>query len=78
MMGPYEAGFFDQCVYAAPAVVWYARANGTGDGKVAISPIGSPSALDAVTKPGDVIILLPSEAAFETERIPLCRYVPPL
>jgi hypothetical protein len=49
----------------APAGVWYARANGTGDGQVATNPIGSPSALEAVTKPGDVIILLPSEAAFE-------------
>jgi len=49
----------------AHAAVWYARAKGTGDGKAATSPIGSSAALDAATKPGDVIILLPGEASFD-------------
>ena len=49
----------------AHAAVWYARAKGTGEGKTATSPIGSSSALDVATKPGDVIILLSSEAAFD-------------
>ena len=45
--------------------VWFARAEATGDGTSAASPIGSSAALDAATKPGDTIILLPGARAFD-------------
>lgn len=50
---------------AARGSAWYARAHGTGDGKTRANPIGSSAALDAGTKPGDVILLLPGEAPFD-------------
>jgi hypothetical protein len=49
----------------AKAAVWFARAGAVGDGTSAASPIGSSAALDAATKPGDVIILEPGEAPFD-------------
>jgi len=49
----------------ASASVWFVRANGTGDGKAETNPIGSSSALDVATKPGDVIILLPGATPFD-------------
>lgn len=57
--------FLTASIAPARAALWYARAQGTGDGRTAASPIGSSSALEAATKPGDVIILLPGEAAFD-------------
>jgi hypothetical protein len=41
--------------------VWFARAKASGDGTSPASPIGSSPGLDAVTKPGDMIILLWSD-----------------
>jgi hypothetical protein len=45
----------------AGAAVWFARAKATGDGTSPASPIGSSLVLDAVTRPGDMIILLASD-----------------
>ena len=45
----------------ANAAVWFARAKASGDGTSPASPIGSSTGLDAVTKPGDMIILLVSD-----------------
>jgi hypothetical protein len=41
--------------------VWFSRAQASGDGTSPARPIGSSIGLDAVTKPGDVIILLASD-----------------
>jgi hypothetical protein len=41
--------------------VWFARAQASGDGTSPAKPIGSSIGLDAVTKPGDVIIVLASD-----------------
>jgi hypothetical protein len=49
----------------AKAAVWFVRAGAIGDGTSAASPIGSSAVLDAATKPGDVIILEPSEEPFD-------------
>jgi len=46
------------------ASVWYVQANGTGDGKTQANTTGTSAALDAVTKPGDVLLLLWSPAPF--------------
>ncbi|WP_422930032.1 hypothetical protein [Singulisphaera sp. PoT] len=45
----------------ASAVVWFTRAKASGDGSSPSSPIGSTIGLDAVTRPGDIIILLASD-----------------
>jgi hypothetical protein len=50
---------------SADGNVWFARAEATGDGTSAANPIGSSAALDAATKPGDTIILLPGARAFD-------------
>ncbi|WP_237722668.1 hypothetical protein [Singulisphaera acidiphila] len=49
----------------ALAAVWFARSKATGDGMSGASPIGSSAALDAATKPGDIIILMPGETPFD-------------
>ena len=41
--------------------MWFARAQASGNGTSPARPIGSSIGLDAVTKPGDVIILLASD-----------------
>jgi hypothetical protein len=46
---------------SANAAVWFARAKASGDGTSPASPIGSSTGLDAVTKPGDMIILMASD-----------------
>src|SRR5262245_7283708 len=64
----FSVGFF-LAILAAPAAgnatVWFARAGATGDGTSAAMPIGTSAALDAATKPGDVIILLTGETPFD-------------
>ncbi len=50
---------------SASASVWFARANGTGDGKTASTPIGSLAALEVTAQPGDVIMLLPGDVPFD-------------
>jgi hypothetical protein len=56
-------------VISAPAsvnaAVWFARAKASGDGTSRASPIGSSTGLDAVTRPGDMIILLASDDPFD-------------
>ncbi len=56
-------------IMAAPgpanANVWFARAGAAGDGTHASNPIGSSAALDAATKPGDIIVLLRREQPFD-------------
>lgn len=47
------------------AAVWYARAQGTGDGGSVSTPTGSAPVLEASTQPGDVILLLPGDSAFD-------------
>jgi hypothetical protein len=49
----------------ANATVWFARAKAAGDGTSAAAPIGSSAALDAATKPGDVVILLGANEPFD-------------
>jgi hypothetical protein len=49
----------------ANANVWFARGGADGDGTSAAVPIGSTAALHAVTRPGDVIILLPGKDPFD-------------
>jgi hypothetical protein len=49
----------------ANASVWFARAGASGDGTSQAFPIGSSAALEAATRPGDVIILLPEKEPFD-------------
>jgi len=50
---------------AQDAPVWFAQAGADGDGTSAASPLGSTQALESVTSPGDVLVLLPSDAPLE-------------
>lgn len=47
----------------SPPRIWFARAGSDGDGSTAARPLGSTAALEAVSAVGDVIVLLPSDAA---------------
>ncbi len=47
------------------ASVWFARAQASGDGTGPAEPIGSSVVLDAATRPGDIIILLPGKQPFD-------------
>ena len=47
------------------ASVWFARAQASGDGTGPAVPIGSSVVLDAATRPGDIIILLPGKQPFD-------------
>ena len=49
----------------ASAAVWFARAKASGDGTNAASPIGSSTRIEAVTKTGDTIILLPGDGPLD-------------
>ncbi len=49
----------------ATAAVWFVRSQATGDGTSAAVPMGSTAALEAATKPGDVIILMPGKEPFD-------------
>jgi hypothetical protein len=60
------------CVTAAGSVaaqsstrVWFAKAGADGDGSSAARPLGSAAALEAASGAGDLIVLLPSDAAFD-------------
>lgn len=50
---------------SAHADVWFVRARATGDGTSAATPTGSSTDLDRMTRPGDVILMLPGETPFE-------------
>ena len=60
-------GFFAIVTVTAQATtsVWYVRSQATGDGTSAAVPMGSTAALEAATKPGDVIILMPGKEPFD-------------
>jgi hypothetical protein len=49
----------------ADASVWFARASSSGVGTTPTTPIGSSASLQALTKPEDIIILLPGNQPFD-------------
>ncbi len=59
------AGILASSTPCAQAAVWFIRARADGDGRSEASPIGSTAALERMTKPGDVIVLLPGEAPID-------------
>src|SRR5262245_48836148 len=59
------AGILASVAPSAQAAVWFIRARADGDGRSESSPMGSTAALERMTKPGDVIILLPGEAPID-------------
>ena len=44
--------------------VWFAKSGGDGDGTSPSRPLGSTTAIEGASAPGDIIVLLPSDVAF--------------
>jgi hypothetical protein len=44
---------------------WYVQAGATGDGRVRSSPFGSTAQLEAESRPGDIIVVLPAAVPLE-------------
>jgi hypothetical protein len=58
-------GAFTLAPASASAGVWFVRANASGDGTSAANPLGSSQALEAVTRAGDLIVLLGSNGPLD-------------
>lgn len=52
-------------IQEATPTIWFAQAGAEGSGSMAESPLGTTAEIEASTKPGDLIILLPGNQAFE-------------
>lgn len=59
------AGLLMVATRAAHGDIWFARAGGAGEGRGPAAPIGSTAVLERMTKPGDVIVLLPAESPLD-------------